>query len=297
MRSPIAVANFDTAAAGSTARPREICHRPAAIAPNSATYCTAKTRRHTDADDDADEADKPQQRHGADHAEQRQRAALPRGLWRPEEGVGEDDEGDRIKRRRQPIMQLRSILVRLRRIERIVGPRPQQFPDVFLAHGIDDVLRAAGELRKIERVAIESHDARIALAGFEPLDAAAFEHQERALVVLHDLALLGEIGGMFIGIAAVVDENADQETVRPAVCDVESEIAADRREAAGLNDIGEDVGAHLRTPVTQFTQAARRDIGGDDGDQDRNHEGCGEKGPQQPPRRNAGGIHHDDLGV
>ena len=81
------------------------------------------------------------------------------------------------------------------------------------------------------------------------------QDQERALVVLHDLALLGEIGGVFIGVAAVVDEDADQETVRPAVRNVESEIAADRGEAAGLNDIGQNVGAHLRTPVTQFTQS------------------------------------------
>ena len=99
--------------------------------------------------------------------------------------------------------------------------------------------------------------------GFEPLDAAAFEHQERAVVVLHDLALLGEIGGVLLGIAPVVDENADQEAVRPPVGDVEGEIAADGGEAAGLHDIGENIGAHLRRPIAQFAQAARRDIGGD----------------------------------
>ena len=88
-----------------------------------------------------------------------------------------------------------------------------------------------------------------------PLNAAAFQHQERAVVVLHDLALLGEIGGVLVGIAAIVDEDADQQAVRPPVGDVEGEIAADCGEAAGLHDIGEDVGAHLRAPVAQFAQS------------------------------------------
>ena len=108
----MAVANFDTAAAGSTARPREICQGPAAIAPNSATYCTARapgtcTPTMT--------LTKPISRSSgdrADHAQQRQRAALPRGLRRAEKGVGEDDEGERIERGRQAIVQFRAVLVR-----------------------------------------------------------------------------------------------------------------------------------------------------------------------------------------
>ncbi len=124
MRSLIAVANFDTAAAGSTARPREICHRPAADGAEQRDILHGKNTRHVHADDDADEADQAQQRHRADHRQQRQRAALPRGLRRTEKGEGEDDEGQRIERRRQPIMQFRAVLIRLRRIERVVGPRP-----------------------------------------------------------------------------------------------------------------------------------------------------------------------------
>ena len=102
---------------------------------------------------------------------------------------------------------------------------------------------------------------------------------------------------MHIGVAAVVDEDADQETVRPAVGDVESQIATHRRETARLYDIGEDVGAHLRAPVAQFTQRARRDIGGNCGDQERNDQRRGKERPQQPPRRHAGRIHHDDLRI
>src|SRR5208282_3808107 len=135
------------------------------------------------------------------------------------ERIGKNDKGQRIERSRQSIVQFRSILVRLRRIERIVRPRPQQLPEVFFAHRIDDVLRAAGELRQVEWVTLESDDARIALTGFQPLDAAAFEDEKRSLVRLHDLALLGEVGGVLIGIAAVVDENAEQKTVRPPIRD------------------------------------------------------------------------------
>lgn len=134
--------------------------------------------RHAHADDHADEADEPQQRDGADHPQQRQRAALPRGLRRPEEGEGKNDEGERIERSGQSIMQFRAILVGLRCVERIVGPRPQQFPQVFFAHRVDDVLCGGGELRQVERVAVERHDARVALSGFEPLNAAALQDQE-----------------------------------------------------------------------------------------------------------------------
>jgi hypothetical protein len=87
-------------------------------------------------------------------------------------------EGKRIKRRGQPIVQLRSILIRLRRMERVVSAPPQQFPDIFFTHGVDDVLRPAGELGEIERIAIEGHNPGIALSCFEVLNAAALQDQE-----------------------------------------------------------------------------------------------------------------------
>ena len=100
---------------------------------------------------------------------------------------------------------------------------------------------------------------------------------------------------MHVGIAAVVDENADQKAVRPPVGNVERKIAAYCGEAARLHDIGEDVGAHLRAPVAQFAQSARRDISGNGGDQERYDQRRSKEWPQQPPRRHAGRIHHDDL--
>jgi hypothetical protein len=54
---------------------------------------------------------------------------------------------------------------------------------------------------------------------------------------------------MHSGIAPIVDENADQQTVRLSVCNMESEIAPDGGEAARLNDVGKNIGAHLRAPL------------------------------------------------
>jgi hypothetical protein len=61
---------------------------------------------------------------------------------------------------------------------------------------------------------------------------------------------------MHHGIAPIVDENADQQAVLLPVCNMESEIAADGGEAARLDDVGENVGAHLRAPIAKFAKAA-----------------------------------------
>ena len=114
------VAIFETTAAGSIACPREICQDPAAIAPSSATYCAARAPGMWVADDDAEKADQPQHGHRADQGQKRQRAALPRGLRRPEKSVREDDKGDRVERRRKAIMQFRSVLAGLRQEQRVV---------------------------------------------------------------------------------------------------------------------------------------------------------------------------------
>ena len=87
--------------------------------------------------------------------------------------------------------------------------------------------------------------------------------EEGAVVVLHDLALLGDDGDALLGIAPVVDEDADQQAVGPALADVEGEAPLDRGEAAGLHDVGDEIGAHLGRPVAQLAQAHGRDIGAD----------------------------------
>ena len=60
------------------------------------------------------------------------------------------------------------------------------------------------------------HDGRIALAGLVALHAAAFEHEERAALVLQDIALLGEDGCPLLRLALIVDEDAEQLPVRLA---------------------------------------------------------------------------------
>ena len=71
---------------------------------------------------------------------------------------------------------------------------------------------------------------------------------------------------MHSGIAPVVDKNSNQQAVWSSICNVEREIAADRGKAARLDDIGENIGAHLRAPIAQFPQAARRHVSGNDCD-------------------------------
>ena len=106
-----------------------------------------------------------------------------------------------------------------------------------------------------------------------------------------------EIGGMHGGIAPIVDEDADQQSVRLAVRNVKSEIAADGGEATRLNDVGKNIGAHLRAPIAQFAQAAGRHIGRDRRDQQRDDGRRGEEWPKQSPGRYPGRVHHDDFGI
>ncbi len=139
-------------------------------------------------------------------------------------------------------------MVGLRHIKCIVGPRPQQFPDKLFAHCVNGILRSGAELRQIECITVEGHNARVAFVRLGSLDAAAFHHQKRTLLILHDLALLGEVGGMLFRIAGVVDENAEQESIWTPVGNVEGEVAAHCRKSTRLHDVGQDVGAHLRRP-------------------------------------------------
>ena len=248
---------------------------PATIAPNSATYCSASTPGTRTPTMTLTKADEAQQRHRADQAEQRQRAALPRGLRRAEEGEGEDDECERIKRRRQTIVQLRSVLAGLRRVERVVGARPQQLPKVLFAIVyVDAVLRAPPEnLRQIERVAIERHDARIALARLRGVERCPLRARERSRCrssrsrparrdrwrARSDRAgRRGRCrpGGRSAGGRAMWNVRLPPIVVKRPGCTMLVRMSA--RTCVG--------------PVAQRAQAPRRDIGGDHRDQERNHE-------------------------
>ena len=79
--------------------------------------------------------------------------------------------------------------------------------------------------------------------------------------------MLGEDGDALLRIAAVVQQQADEQAVGAALADVEGEARLDGDEAAGLHDVADEVGAHLGQPAAQHAQAFRRDIGADAGEQ------------------------------
>src|SRR5271155_3930129 len=102
---------------------------------------------------------------------------------------------------------------------------------------------------------------------------------------------------MFLGIATVVEEDADQQSIGTPIGDVESKVTAYRRETTRLHDIAEDIGANLGSPIAQFTETKRRNVDRNSGDQERDYQRHRYEWTNQAPRRNAGGVHHDDFGI
>ena len=130
-----------------------------------------------------------------------------------------------------------------------------------------------------------------------PLNAAVLQQQVAAVFVLHHLAELGHDGDANRGVAAVVHQQPGQEPVGPAFANVEGETLFDGGEAAGLDDVADEIGAHLGDPAAQQPQTFRRDIGADcrdhEGRENRDHD----ERRQQVPRPHACAVHHDDLGI
>src|SRR5689334_1896022 len=129
----------------------------------------------------------------------------------------------------------------------------------------------------------EPHDCWIALPRFKALNAVAMDYQDKGAIVLYAFAPLGEITRMHRRIPAIVEKDAHYLFVPVSIGDMECEIAAERGEAARLNDVGENIGAHLCAPISQFAQTARRDIGGKGGDQKRHDKRGSQEGPEQSP--------------
>src|SRR5580692_4842202 len=113
---------------------------------------------------------------------------------------------------------------------RILGV--QQFPEVTLANAERDIVALVGELRHIEAVAAERHQRRIALADFETLEISVLENQERAALVFHHRAVIGDDADALLWIAPVVDENADEQTARLPLTDSDGQVLVQLGEAA-----------------------------------------------------------------
>jgi hypothetical protein len=79
--------------------------------------------------------------------------------------------------------------------------------------------------------------------------------------------------------------------------DPDRQVLVELGEAAGLEDVGEHVGGDLGVPLLDPPHAVGGEIGRDEGDQQRHDAGGVEERIEQPERREAGGIHHDDLGI
>src|SRR5262245_35644241 len=138
---------------------------------------------------------------------------------------------------RRPVVELGAERAGLHAVHQIVGiRRRRQLPQVALARSDAAHVAGAREARQVEGVALERHDGGIALVDLAALNAPALEHEERAAVVFQDIAALGEEGGALLGVTAIVDKDAHQLAVRPAVADVERQAAFDGAEAAGLDD-------------------------------------------------------------
>ena len=182
--------------------------------------------------------------------------------------------------------------------ELLVGPGGiDELPEIAFAHGIFDILRTARQRRQVETIAVEQDERGIALAGFVSLHAAVLQHEEYSALVLHDVALLGDDGGALLCVALVIDEDPQQLPVRPSFPDMQGEPVLYLGETPGLHDIADQVGADLGGPAAQLAKSPRRDEHADR----RNQKGDDDRGRQeraeQDPRRHAGRVHHDDLGI
>jgi len=159
-------------------------------------------------------------------------------------------------------------------------------------------LRPGGEFRQIEGVSIELDDIGISVSDLLSLHAAVREQKVGAGIPGYDVALLGEERHPFLRIAFIIDENAEQLSVRQSFADVQGQSA--RREgnkAARLHDPGDEVGANLVDPLSKLAQALGRHIRGDHDDQQR-HQRCDrQKWAEQTPRRHSGGVHDDEFGI
>jgi hypothetical protein len=188
---------------------------------------------------------------------------LPRRARRSEIGVRHHDEGQRVERRRDPIVKLCPDLVGLIDEHRVGPRRVKKLPEISLTHRIFQALFVVGEPRQVEAVAVEQHDRGIALAGLVPLHGAILQHEEQAALVLYDIALLGENAGTLFRVALIVDEDPHQLSVGAPFANVKGQPLFELGEAARLHDVRHEIGADLGRPPPQLAQAPGRNVDAD----------------------------------
>ncbi len=256
-----------------------------------------RSKRRFNRHDRAGESRHAQPEHREDGAPDRKIAALPRGARRAEKCERQGCECERIDRRHETIVQLGAELSSQIAIDRVVRSRPDQFPEIPFANPERDVAALLGEFRHIEGIAAERDQRRIVFAGFEAFEIAVLKHKIRSALVLKNGAVIGDDGDAFLRVAPVVDKNAGEHAARLTFADADGQVLVELGEAAGLQDVGEHIRGDLGIPMLDAAHPVRGEIGGGEGDQKRHHTGGVKERPEQPERRQAGRVHHDNLGV
>ena len=195
-------------------------------------------------------------------------------------------------------MQFGAELSRLLLELRIVGIGPDQLPQVALAHRILDDLRAAGELRQVERVAVE--DARCS-------DRAACSSCRWMLPFSRTRKLPLSFFRISPCSARMVTRSfgsrrssSRMPTSRPLGRRSRMWKASPRSIAMKRPGCTMLVTRSVRTSVSQRAQHAQalgRDIGADRRKQQRHDDRDRQERLKQSPRPHAGAVHHDDFGI
>jgi hypothetical protein len=201
-----------------------------------------------------------QAEHRGNCAAHREVAALPRRPWRAQECKGQGGKGKRIDRRHQAVVHLGAELPRHLLVKRVIHWRHHQFPEISFTNSVGDVLAAIGELRHIESVAAERHHGGVGLARLETLQIAVFQNQERTILVLQHRAMVGNDGDALFGIATIINKNPDQQSAGLTLPDADSQVLIELSEAAGLQDIRQNVGGDLGVPALQPAHTIRCQI-------------------------------------
>ena len=118
-----------------------------------------------------------------------------------------------------------------------------------------------GEFRHVERIAVECHQRRIALAGLEALQIAVFENQKEPLsffstVPWSAMMLTRSFGSRRSSMKMPASRPPGWRSRMRIV-----RFVIELREAAGLQNVGQNVGGDLGVPLLEPAHAVGREIG------------------------------------
>src|SRR4030095_12185715 len=112
----------------------------------------------------------------------------------------------------------------------------QQLPEISFPDRILYSLSRAGELREVERIAVERHHGGIALAGLVPLHIPFLQYAVGAATRVPQFANLCKHGDALIGVPPVVEKDASKLSVWAALANVDGYAGFHSSEEARLKD-------------------------------------------------------------